>query len=388
MSTQADLIVIGSGILGLATAHRAHRAGLRVHVIDESERPVSSSIQNFGHACFTGQADAFQDLADVSRAGWLQASEDSGLWAAESGTLVPAQTAAEMRVLEELSAHRGAEQVRLLSTGEIRARLSNPYLDTVGGALLPRDMRVDPREAAPRLACWLESRGVVFHRGERVLRTSGGLVETSRARHRAERVVACPGLGLPHLFPEVAQRIAMTQCTLSMLLVERPSHLSRELAMLSGTSLARYDGFTAMPGAAALREELARREPELVACTANLMATATAQGLLIGDSHAYDASPEPFLHEEVSALLLDRASRLLGLRSPRILQRWQGRYADAPGMSLLIERPDEATTIAVVTSGIGMTLSFGIAELVLAGGDSPDAADRPRTAVPALVSAR
>lgn len=375
MSTTADLIVIGSGILGLATAHRAHAQGLRVHVIEESTRPVSSSIQNFGHACFTGQADAFQGIAEDSRDGWLRAAAETGMWAAETGTLIPAQTAAEMAVLEEFAAHRGPAQVELLTAEQVRARLDNPYLDAVGGAHLPRDMRVDPREAAPRLAAHLEASGVAFHRGERVLRTAGGTVETHRATYRAERVIACPGLGLPHLFPQVAERIGMTLCTLSMMLVERPAHLSRELAMLSGTSLARYDGFAAMASVPALREELARREPELVACTANLMATAIDAGVLIGDSHAYDASPEPFLAEDVAAVLLDRASRLLGLRSPRVLQRWQGRYADAPGRSLLLERPDEATTVAVVTSGIGMTLSFGIARAILDGGSSPD--DRP-----------
>ena len=106
MSKQ-DLIVVGSGILGLATAFRAHRQGRAVHVIDRSARPVGSSIQNFGHACFTGQSDAMQEVAMSSRRGWLEAADATGIWAAETGTFIPAMTEIELRVLREFAEHRG-----------------------------------------------------------------------------------------------------------------------------------------------------------------------------------------------------------------------------------------------------------------------------------------
>jgi D-hydroxyproline dehydrogenase subunit beta len=365
MTTRTDLLVIGSGILGLATAHRAHRQGLSVRVIEESARPVGSSIQNFGHLCFTGQADDLQDLAMASRAGWQRAAADAGLWAPRTGTVVPATTPAELQVLEEFATHRGPEQVRMLSAEGTRDALATANPAVIGGALLPLDMRVDPRRAAPELAAWLAAEGVALHHGERVLRTADGIVETIRGTYRADRVVACPGTGITGLFPEIADRIRITRCTLAMALVERPQRLPEHVAMLTGTSLARYDGFAAMPGAAALRRELEQREPELLACTANLMVTGIPEGLLIGDSHAYDDSPAPFLDEDVSALLLRKASSLLGLQEPRVLQRWLGCYSDAPGTTLVIEHPDPATTVAVVTSGIGMTLGFGVAERVL-----------------------
>jgi D-hydroxyproline dehydrogenase subunit beta len=367
MTTGTDLIVIGSGILGLATAHRALERGLAVTVIEETARPVGSSIQNFGHACFTGQADALEDLALDSRAGWLRAAEDSGLWAATTGTVVPAATEAELRVLEEFAVHRGPEQVRMLSADGTRAALAHEGAEVIGGALLPLDMRVDPRRAVPELAAHLVARGVRFRWGERVLRTADGLVETTRGSHRADRVVVCPGVGIGGLFPEIADRLGIVQCTLAMTLIERPARIPAHLAVLTGTSLARYDGFTAMPGAAALRAELADREPELTAVVANLMATGVEGGLLLGDSHAYDDVYEPFLDADTSELLLRKGAALLGIPTPRVLQRWLGRYSDAPDSTLVIEHPDPHTTVAVVTSGVGMTLAFGIAERVLDG---------------------
>lgn len=367
MTTGADLIIIGGGILGLATAHRALSQGLRVTLLEESTRPVGSSIQNFGHACFTGQADGLQDLAMASRAGWLRAASDAGVWAAETGTLVPAATPAELRVLEELADHRGAEQVRMLTAAQVRTALGHAGADVVGGAHLPLDMRVDPRTAAPRLAEHLAANGLDLRLGERVLRTADGLVETTRGSYRAERVVVTPGTGIAGILPEIAEAHGIVQCTLAMALVERPAHLPAHFAMLTGTSLARYDGFTAMPGADALRAELAEREPELTACLANLMVTGIEDGLLVGDSHAYDADYEPFLDADLSELLLSKASAVLGIERPRVLQRWLGRYSDAPGTTLVLERPDPSTSVAVVTSGVGMTLSFGIAERLLAG---------------------
>ncbi|QGU05227.1 TIGR03364 family FAD-dependent oxidoreductase [Corynebacterium comes] len=369
MTTSTDLIVVGAGILGLATAFTAREKGMSVRVIDSADRPVGSSIQNFGHACFTGQADIIQGVAEDSRAGWLRAAQAVGFWAAESGTYIPAMTEVELQVLREFADHRGAGQVTLLSGAEVAAGVGNPGLAPVGGAHLPRDVRVDPREAAPALAGWLAGNGVDFEWNTQVTAVADGVVDTVRGPFAASQVVVCPGYRLMGLFPEMAERHGVRVCTLAMSLIERPARIPAGLGMLTGTSLTRYDGFTAMPSVAALRAELREREPELVGCIANLMVTGIGRGLLVGDSHAYSLSPEPFIDESIASLLLGRAGRLLGIGAPVVLQRWLGQYADSADTNLVLERPDGRTTVVVVTSGIGMTLSFGIAELALNGGN-------------------
>lgn len=368
MTSTPDLIVIGSGIIGLATAFLAHEQGRTVHVIDAADRPVGSSIQNFGHACFTAQADLIQPVAGVAREGWLRAARAAGFWAAESGTWLPATTDTELRVLEEFAGHRGAEEVRLVSTDEIARAVGNPGLRAVGGAHLPLDMRVDPREAAPALVVYLAAAGVQFTWNTQVTGVADGVVDTVRGEFTAEEVVVAPGFKLMGLFPDIAERFDVRVCELVMALIDRPAGTPQDLAVLTGTSMTRYDGIAAMPSVPDLRRELARHDPELVGCIANLMMTANARGIFVGDSHAYELSPDPFIAEETATLLVSRAREILGIEKVRVLQRWKGQYADSPSTNLVIERPDARTTVAVVTSGIGMTLAFGIADLAINGG--------------------
>ncbi|WP_296106161.1 TIGR03364 family FAD-dependent oxidoreductase [uncultured Corynebacterium sp.] len=389
VGNKADLIVVGAGIVGLATAWRAHHQGRRVHVIDRTSRPVGASIQNFGHACFTAQADAIQEVAADSRDGWKAAAVETGLWAAQSGTIVPAVSETEMTVLRQLYDHRGSEQITLLSADNTRERLgltgfeSSGTGDIIGGALLPLDMRVNPREATPCLAEWLAANGVEFSWDTAVHHVGDGQVDTSRGRFSADEVVVCPGHHVGDIFPDIAECNGLRTCILTMALIDRPDHIPADLAMLTGTSLARYDGVAAMPGVPDLREELLDTKPELVGCIANLMATAlpdgaipglnsSGSGIFIGDSHDYAQSPEPFIQQSIADLLMDNASAYLGIEQPVVRQRWQGRYADSPDTNLVLEWPDDRTTVAVVASGIGMTLSFGIATLITEHRDAPD----------------
>lgn len=367
MTEHTDLIVVGAGIIGLASAFLAREQGQSVRVIDAADRPVGSSIQNFGHACFTAQADVIQPVARVAREGWLRAAQQVGFWAKESGTWLPATSEIELQVLAEFAEHRGDDLVTLLSREEVAAGIGNPGLDALGGAHLPLDVRVDPREAAPAIARYLAADGVEFTWNAQVTGIADGTVATVRGDFHADRVIAAPGYKLLALFPELAERHEVRVCELAVALIERPARIPADLAVLTGTSMARYDGIAAMPSVPELREELARREPGLVDVIANLMMTGTEQGIFVGDSHHYADHTEPFISEDVADLLIDRSTAVLGIGEPRVLQRWKGQYADSAGTNLVLEHPDARTTVAVVTSGIGMTLSFGVADLALRG---------------------
>lgn len=201
--------------------------------------------------------------------------------------------------------------------------------------------------------------------GTSVGRIDGRTVSTSRADFEAHRVLVCVGHDLDYLYPQVADAYEVTRCALQMALAPAPAGYALDSAVLTGTSMTRYDGFTTMPGYAALHAELAANAPELLDIGANVMFTRRPDGtLLLGDSHVYSRTMPPFQEEGITDRLVAEISTVLG-QPLSITQRWQGVYASSPQTSLLIEDIDAVTRCITVTSGIGMTLCFGIAAQTL-----------------------
>ncbi|MGP3769325.1 TIGR03364 family FAD-dependent oxidoreductase [Streptomyces sp. SDT5-1] len=371
-SGRSDLVVVGAGIVGLAHAFEAVRRGLTVTVVERDRRPVGASVRNFGHCCVTAQRGELLGLAQRSRAGWLDAAKSADLWAPEAGALVVARSATELAVLEELREERGADAVRLRTRDEVADALSRPVdgrEDLVGGALLPADLRVNPREAAPRLAAWLaEQPGVTIAWGTNVVGVESGTVHTSRGPVHGERVLLCVGHDLDRLYPAEAEAHGIERCRLSMARVAAPDAFRTDAAVLTATSMLRYDGFTAMPSTDRLRAEVTGHSPELLDIVANVMCTRLPDGtVLVGDSHAYDATEIPFQDEATAELLLREAARVLGVPSVRVTERWQGVYASSPRGPLLVRDVAPGVRALSVTSGIGMTLSFGLAAATFDG---------------------
>ncbi|MBP2412734.1 FAD dependent oxidoreductase TIGR03364 [Arthrobacter stackebrandtii] len=372
----ADVLIVGAGIIGLAHAAEAVARGLSVHIIDRDTRAVGASIRNFGHCCVSAQSGELLELASAAREGWLRHSALAGFFAVESGALAVARNVQEVAVLEELSAVRGAGEVELVGAARVRQELSGSGDPAIlGGALLHRDIRVDPREAVGRLAAWLATQpGVSFSWRTSYLGVADAgsspegpvTVRTSRGPVTASRAIVCVGHDLDWVHTELAEPFEVNRCALQMALVRPAAHTSIKRAVLTGTSMLRYPAFAETAAAAALRTELEARSPELLAIDANLMLTQRPDGtLLIGDSHHTETTQDPFLSEATSDTLMQAAQTLLG-RNFEVLQRWQGIYASSPQQSFLIKELAPNVTAVSVTSGIGMTISFGLAQKTFA----------------------
>lgn len=361
-----DVLIVGAGIVGLAHAVEAVDRGLSVVVIDRDARAVGASVRNFGHACVTAQTDDLLDLAHVARERWLQQSTDAGFFSLESGALAVAQSPAELAVLEELASARDGGQVQLLSAAELRTRFEDVGgVAIVGGAILRDDLRVDPREAVAAIAARLAERGVRFLWRTAYLGASAGVAETSRGKVRAQRVIVCVGHDLDYLYPELAEEHEVRRCGLQMALVRTQSPVSLGPAVLTGTSMLRYPAFTATAAAGALRSEIAEHDPDLLDIVANVMFTQRPDGtIIVGDSHSYDVTMDPFLAENTWDVLLERVRRVLGVEQLEVVQRWQGVYASSPRHPYLVAEPEQGVTAVSVTSGVGMTISFGLAARV------------------------
>lgn len=364
-SDHYDLAVVGAGIVGLAHAVEAHGRGLRVVVLDRDERAVGASIRNFGHICTTAQSGEALELARAARETWLRLGEKAGFPVVEAGTVVLARHTDELAVLEELAAERDPAEVVLLRPDEARRRVPFATEEVVGGALLPLDLRVDPRQAVPALAAWLGEEGVDLRWRTHVGAVEPGGVVSARGTVRAGRVVHAAGHDVDRLFPDVAAEHGVERCVLQMLEVAPPGDVVVEPAVLTGLSMLRYGGLSERPAAAAVRARLEREAPELLEVVMNLMLTQRPDGsVVLGDTHRNAVTHLPFDDERLAALLLREGERLLGAPLT-VRRRWRGTYATAPHTDFLVARPHPATRVVSVTSGIGMTTAFGLAPRVL-----------------------
>lgn len=362
---RADLVVIGAGIVGLAHAWHARRAGLDVLVIERDEFAVGASVRNFGHIGATAQGGRALDFAVDALEDWLTIAGDASLPVRTDGTVVIARTATENEVLEQFAAARG-DGVRLLDAGDGERRLGFRPPGMVSAAHFPADLRVDAPTAIPAIAQHLAELGVRFLWRTNVLDLGEETVCTSRGYVRAERIIVAVGHDTDRFFPGLAEGAAVRRCRLRMLEVDPPGGAVIPPAVLTGTAMLRYEGLAAMPAAEAVRAELSESQPRLLDAQVNLMLTQRPNGrLVLGDTHTYEVTESPFEDESADLLLLDQFERLLGV-APRIRRRWRGVYASSADSPFLVAEPVPGVTVAAVTTGIGMTTAFGLARSVLA----------------------
>lgn len=361
----ADVAIVGAGIVGLAHAVEAVRRNLSVVVVERDERARGASVRNFGHCYLSAQAGTALEVALDSRARWLELADEAGFWLLESGTLLVARLQEELDVMREFAAVSPVE-AQILGIGDVLRRAPVADAELLGGLWTPLDYRIDPRQALPALATWLErEKGVAFLWATTAWHAEQGMLATSRGELRAETIVIAAGHDLDRLLPETTEEAGLRRCTLHMLCVDSPGGRTFVPALGSGLALLRYRGFAGVPSLPALRSRLEHERPELLAEGVNLLVTQRPGGdLVIGDTHSYARTSSPFRDERLDELLLGEAARLLGIERLTVRERWQGVYASVPDLEFLIAAPSAGVRAVAVTTGIGMTTALGLAPRV------------------------
>ena len=359
-----DLVVVGAGIVGLAHALVGARRGLRVAVVERDQRCVGASIRNFGFITVTGQraGDTWR-RASRSAVVWEEVAKVAGIPILQRGLWVATKRLAAAQVLEAFRATDMGRECELLSASAAADRA--PLLRADAGALYsPHELRVESREAIPRLTAWLkESHDVRFFNGEAVLGVEPGRVHTARSIFRAERVVLCPGTDLTG--PAQAWLPPSLKLSRLQMLRLRPTSPVRMPApVMADLSLVRYAGYAALPESKALLRQLQQECPASLRHGIHLIAVQSADGsLVVGDSHHdEDASPEPFASEAVDALILKHLHEAVRLPRCEVVERWTGVYPTGHTHDALIEAPHPGIRVVLVTSGTGASTAFGLAE--------------------------
>jgi D-hydroxyproline dehydrogenase subunit beta len=366
-----DVAVVGAGILGLAHAYHAARRGQRVVVCERHPRAQGASIRNFGMIWPIGQplGDRFR-LACRSRDLWHEVLAEAGLWHERSGSLHLAYHDDEAALLDEFVHREGAERsCRLMSADEIVRRSPGIRRDGLRiGVFSPGETNVDPREVVAQLPGWLTNRfGVEFRWGCPVVHCESGRLTTHQGDLAARHIFVCTGDDFQTLLPDRYAAAGLYRCKLQMM---RTTPVAAGLIgpmLAAGLTLLHYPAFAACRSLGEVRRRFERTAAELLRFGIHVMVSRTGAGeLTLGDSHEYRDEIDIFDKPHVDELILDYLRGYLDVPKLTIASRWHGTYGKHPTEPWLVDDPLPNVTAVTGIGGNGMTLSFGLAERVVA----------------------
>lgn len=373
MTQPFDDAIVGAGIMGLAHAYALAKRGRRVIVFERNTQAMGASVRNFGMLWPVGQpAGVPFQTALRSRTLWLQVLRESGLWHERTGSLHLAYHELEAAVLREFIAeapHGGYECV-WLDAKQIteQSPVINPK-NLLGGMWSSTEICIDPREVIAGLPIWLqEAHNVQFEFNCAVTNYYQPIVFAGGRQWRADNLYVCSGEDFQTLYPEAFAQSGLYRVKLQMMRSQPFGDTLRIGPMLAaGLTLCHYKNFQDCPSLPALRQRFADERPEYVRYGIHVMASQHARGeITIGDSHEYNETITPFDKEEINELILAYLRTFLRIPNLQIVQRWNGVYAAHTDELCWTNHPAAGATIIASPSGRGMTMSFGIAEKIVA----------------------
>jgi FAD dependent oxidoreductase TIGR03364 len=369
-------IVIGAGIVGLATARALAQQGFSVKVFERTDKAVGASIRNFGMIWPIGQTTGkMYDRAIRSRNVWKEIAPKADFWHEAAGSLHLAYHPDEWQVLQELHAvfTKEGRPVRLLDKDAVAA-LSGAVVTRglLGGLHSLDEVIVDPREAIAALPGWLsEQYPIAFFWGKCVSYISDQIVYIgNEEEYEADLIFVCNGADFETLYPEHFSEQPVTKCKLQMMrLVSQPQEWRIGPALCGGLSLIHYNSFKAAPSLTALRERYSAEMPDYLQWGIHVMVSQNGRGeLTIGDSHEYGLTHDPFDKEVINRKIMDYLRGFACLKDWAVSETWNGVYAKlTDGEADLFFSPEPYVYVINGVGGAGMTLSFGLAEELVSG---------------------
>ncbi len=368
---QKSVIVIGAGIVGLASARALAQKGFTVKVFDRHPQAVGASIRNFGMVWPIGQpVGTMYNRAMRSRAIWKTIAADANIWHEETGSLHLAYNKEEWQVLQELETifKKEKRNVVLLDKNKIAEKYEHVNTHNLLGGLYSADeMLIDPREAIAALPDYLEEKyGVEFYWNSCVSYISDQTVYIgNEVEYEADIIFVCSGADFETLYPEEFSKLPITKCKLQMLrTVPMPERYRIKTAICGGLSLLHYSSFKAAPSLPVLQKKMAEEMKPYLDLGIHVMAAQNGKGeITIGDSHEYGLHLDPFDRTSTNKLILDYLKTFLKINGNAIAETWHGIYPKLTnGDTEIFFSPDPGVYILNGVGGAGMTLSFGLAE--------------------------
>lgn len=345
LSKDADVIVIGAGIVGAACAHALAQAGQRVLVLDD--RRGGATAAGMGHLVVMDDNPAELALSHHSLEQWrrwVPHMPADCAWSA-CGTLWLAANAPEMDAALEKQTRLQAYGVGAEMVGASALQTLEPALrsDLTGALKIPGDGLV----YAPNAAKWLLDQ---YPKAIQVRQVAAVDVEEPRVRLstgewlKASAVVLASGIYAPQMCPELPIRPKKGQ----LLITDRyPGTVHHQLVELGYVTSAHH-----------------AQGPSVAF---NVQPRPTGQ-LLIGSSRQFDDTSVD-VDPHMLASMLQRAQHYLpGIGDLNAIRCWTGLRAATPdSLPILGAHPQRPHLwLAVGHEGLGITTAPGSAQILAA----------------------
>jgi glycine/D-amino acid oxidase-like deaminating enzyme len=341
----AEIIVVGAGIVGSACAHEFARRGLDVLVLD-SQRGGATAV-GMGHLVAMDDNPAELALSRYSIELWRQWAPqlDAGCAYRNCGTLWLAANREELLAAEHKRETLSAQGIacQMLDVGALRQ--AEPMLRK--GLLGALKVSGDSILYAPNAARWLLQQGGarITRRQDQVSEVDGNRVRLADGRWlTAEAVVLANGIHASELCPELPIRPKKGH----LLITDRyPGRIRHQLVELGYAASAHANTGTSV--------------------AFNAQPRPTGQ-IFLGSSRQFD-SLDPQVEGPVLARMLRRALDYLPeLGKLTAIRSWTGFRAATPdSLPLLGEHPQQpGLWLAVGHEGLGVTTAPGSAQLLAA----------------------
>ncbi len=363
-------IVVGAGIVGLATARALSLKGYAVTVIERCEKAVGASVRNFGMLWPIGQPDGIlYNRAMRSKTIWKDIADSIGLWYDAVGSLHVAHHQDEWQVLQELhdAFTQSGRPVTLLDKSTIISQFKMVNGNgLLGGLYSATETIVDPREAIAALPNYLKDYlDVQFIWGKAVTNVATGKVWLGNDTMQADIVCICSGADFETLYPQQFQQLAITKCKLQMLRFAAVKPTERMgVSLCGGLSLIHYNSFKVAPSLPQLKARYQADMSDYLKWGIHVMVSQNDKGeLTIGDSHEYGLAFDPFDKTFINNMIMDYLNQFANTQNWQLLQTWHGIYPKMTnGDTDVFLQPDAGVYIINGLGGAGMTMSFGFAE--------------------------
>ena len=369
--SQRSAIVIGAGIVGLATARALATRGYKVKVIERTDKAIGASIRNFGMIWPIGQPDGeLYERAMLSRQIWKDTCQSAGIWYDEVGSLHVAHNRDEWNVLQELSEIYAQRNYKLLKPIDTTNKSAVVVQEGLEGSLFsPDEMIVDPRVAIAAIPAWLiEKYAVEFLFGKAVTDVCYPAVYTGSEEWEADEIYVCSGSDFETLYPQLFAGVPITKCKLQMMrLITQPDNYRIGPAICGSLSLVHYNAFKAAPSLKELNKRYQTEYKDYLDWGIHVMVSQNQVGeLTVGDSHEYGLTHDPFDKHFINQLILSYLKKIARFKDERIIETWNGIYSKLTnGQTHLAIEPEQGVTIINGLGGAGMTLSFGLCEQLI-----------------------